>query len=157
LEAVDQVNLHQKAVMLQRIKAFFDQHLAGKTIAIWGLSFKPRTDDIREAPALTLIDRLLEDGAKLQVHDPEALENVRAHYGDRLTYADKQYDALNGADCLAIMTEWKEFLRPDFAKMKRAMRSPVIFDGRNLYEPAKMVEAGFNYHSIGRVTVAPAK
>jgi UDPglucose 6-dehydrogenase len=157
LEAVDQVNLHQKAVMLQRIKHHFEHNVTGKTIAIWGLSFKPRTDDIREAPALTLIDRLLSDGARLQVHDPEALDNVRAEFGDRLTYAEQQYAALNGADCLAIMTEWKEFLRPDLARMRKAMRSPVIFDGRNLYEPAQMADAGFTYYSIGRATVAPEK
>jgi UDPglucose 6-dehydrogenase len=153
LEAVDQVNLHQKAVMLQRIKNHFEHNIAGKRIAIWGLSFKPRTDDIREAPALTLIDRLLADGAKLQVHDPEALENVRAEYGERLTYAEQQYEALERADCLAIMTEWKEFLRPDLARMRKTMRSPVIFDGRNLYEPTQMAAAGFTYYSIGRATV----
>ena len=123
---------------------------AGKTIAVWGLAFKPRTDDIREAPALVLIDRLLAAGAKVQVHDPEAMDNVRGDYGDKLTYCDSPMDALDGADALAIMTEWKEFRHPDFAEMHQLLKSPVIFDGRNLYEPERMQRRGFTYYSIGR-------
>ena len=153
LDVVDQVNEHQKLVMQTKIEEHFQGDLAGKTIAVWGLAFKPRTDDIREAPALTLIDRLLELGAKVQVHDPEAMDNVRAVYGDRLAYVDTPLDTLAAADALAIMTEWGEFRRPDFAAMKERMRSAVIFDGRNLYEPEQMRSLGFTYHSIGRRSV----
>ena len=153
LEAVDEVNLRQKSVMQHKIEQHFGGNLKGKTIAIWGLAFKPRTDDIREAPALTLIDRLLELGVKVHVHDPEAMENVQADYGDRIGYHKLPLDALNGADALAIMTEWTEFRHPDFAEIKSRLRAPVIFDGRNLYEPADMKKAGFTYHSIGRMTV----
>ncbi|MBI3840198.1 MAG: UDP-glucose/GDP-mannose dehydrogenase family protein [Planctomycetia bacterium] len=153
LEAVDSVNTNQKTIMADKIKRHFGGKLAGRTIAVWGLSFKPRTDDIREAPALVLIDRLLAEGAKVQVHDPEALENVRRIYGERLSYSEQPYGALEGADVLAIMTEWKEFLTPDFAQMRSLMASPVIFDGRNLYNPTHMKAAGFTYHSIGRASV----
>ena len=153
LEAVDDVNNKQKQVILAKLQKHFGGKLSGKTIAVWGLSFKPRTDDIREAPALTLIDELLRQGAKLQVHDPEALANVRQRYGDQLAYADSPYGALEGADALAIMTEWKEFVQPDFAQMRQLMKSPVIFDGRNLYQPSQLKAAGFTYHSIGRATV----
>ena len=153
LEAVDQVNQQQKLVMQQKIEQHFDGDLSGKTIAVWGLAFKPRTDDIREAPALVLIDRLLELGAKPQVHDPEALENVRREYGDKLQYFERPNDALAGADALAIMTEWSEFRRPNFEAMRQAMAHPTIFDGRNLYEPKQMQALGFTYHSIGRSSV----
>ena len=153
LDAVDQVNTHQKQVVLEKIRKHFAGKLAGKTIAVWGLSFKPRTDDIREAPALALIDRLLEEGASVHVHDPEALENVRARYGEKLRYARVPLEALKGADALAIMTEWKEFVHPNFAEMQKLMQKPVIFDGRNIYNPAQMKAAGFTYHSIGRASV----
>ena len=153
LEAVDEVNRQQKLVMQQKIEAHFGSDLSGKTIAIWGLAFKPRTDDIREAPALALIDRLLHLGAKLQVHDPEAMDNVRQMYGDRLGYFERPQGALAGADALAIMTEWSEFRRPDFDEMRQAMAQPVVFDGRNLYEPDQMQALGFTYHSIGRRSV----
>ena len=153
LDAVDSVNTNQKTIMPDKIKKHFGGKLAGRTVAVWGLSFKPRTDDIREAPALVLIDRLLAGGAKIQVHDPEALENVRRIYGERLSYCEQPYEALEGADALAIMTEWKEFLQPDFAQMRSLMASPVIFDGRNLYNPIYIKAAGFTYHSIGRASV----
>jgi UDPglucose 6-dehydrogenase len=153
LDAVDAVNLHQKTVVPEKIEKHFGGKLAGRTVAIWGLSFKPRTDDIREAPALVLIDRLLAGGAKIQAHDPEALENVRRQYGDRLDYFEQPYGALEGAEALAIMTEWKQFLQPDFGLMRSLMKSPVIFDGRNLYNPAQMKSAGFTYYSIGRESV----
>jgi UDPglucose 6-dehydrogenase len=153
LEAVDAVNTRQKSIMPEKIEKHFNNNFAGRTIAIWGLSFKPRTDDIREAPALVLIDRLLAGGAKLQVHDPEAMENVRRIYGNKLTYCDHPYGALEGAELLAIMTEWKQFVQPDFARMHKLMKTPVIFDGRNLYSPALMKSAGFSYHSIGRASV----
>jgi UDPglucose 6-dehydrogenase len=153
LDTVDAVNTHQKTIMSEKIEKHFDGRLAGRTVAVWGLAFKPRTDDIREAPALVLIDRLLAGGAKVQVHDPEAMENVRQIYGVRLSYSDQPYAALEGAEALAIMTEWKEFLQPDFAQMRSLMKAPVIFDGRNLYNPGNMKTAGFVYHSIGRASV----
>jgi UDPglucose 6-dehydrogenase len=124
--------------------------VTGKTIAVWGLSFKPRTDDIREAPALVLLDRMLAAGADLRVHDPEAMDNVRAVYGDRLGYAQGPMEALDGADALVIVTEWGEFRHPDFEEMYSRMKSPVVFDGRNLYRPGEMHTAGFTYYSIGR-------
>lgn len=154
LTAVDVVNERQKQVMIAKLADHFGNRLAGSAIAVWGLAFKPRTDDIREAPALTFIDEMLKRGARLHVHDPEAMPNVRQRYGDRLTYAESKYDALNGAEALAIMTEWKQFQHPDFDEMRRRMKSPVIFDGRNLYEPPHLQAAGFAYHSIGRASVA---
>ncbi|HEV3340693.1 MAG TPA: UDP-glucose/GDP-mannose dehydrogenase family protein [Pirellulales bacterium] len=153
LTAVDAVNEHQKTVIFRKLAAHFGDNLAGRKIAVWGLAFKPRTDDIREAPALTLIDELLARGSLLQVHDPEAMEHVRERYGDKLVYAESKYDALNGADALAIMTEWKQFVHPDFDEMRKRMKSALIFDGRNLYEPAHIRTAGFAYHSIGRASV----
>ncbi|WP_425618748.1 UDP-glucose/GDP-mannose dehydrogenase family protein [Anatilimnocola sp. NA78] len=153
LDAVDEVNNHQKFVLLEKLKQQFSEKLNGLTIAIWGLAFKPRTDDIREAPALVLIDQLLALGCKLQVHDPEALSNVQAQYGDKLRYATAPLDALEGADALCINTEWGDFRNPNFEEMKRRMKLPIIFDGRNLYEPDTMREYGFVYHSIGRVPV----
>jgi len=155
LEAVDAVNERQKSILLDKIVKHFDGRLAGRKLAIWGLSFKPRTDDVREAPALALIDLLLAQQAHLQVHDPEAMANVQTAYGHRLTYAQRPYDALNGADGLIIMTEWKEFQNPDFKLMLRRLKQPVIFDGRNIYEPSAMRAAGFTYYSIGRTTVKP--
>jgi UDPglucose 6-dehydrogenase len=156
LEAVHEVNVHQKTVLLEKIERHFGGRLAGLTIAVWGLAFKPGTDDIREAPALALIDRLLHLGATLRVHDPQAMAHVRRQYGDRLVYCDHQDDALHGADALCILTEWKHFVHPDFQQMRRLMRQAVIFDGRNLYHPRRVQEAGFTYYSIGRPTVRPA-
>ena len=154
LSAVDEVNEHQKTVMFDKLSRRFPD-FTGRKIAIWGLAFKPRTDDIREAPALALIDRLLAAGAQVQVHDPEAMDNVRACYGDRLTYAESKYDALNGAEALAIMTEWKQFVHPDFDEMRRRLKTPLILDGRNIYDPAHLAAAGFVYESIGRATAGP--
>jgi UDPglucose 6-dehydrogenase len=156
LTAIDQVNTRQKSVMSEKIAAHFGKELKGKTIGIWGLAFKPRTDDIREAPALTLINSLLAAGCQVRVHDPEAMANVRREYGDKLSYADDPMGAAQGADALAIMTEWKEFQHPDFEQLRQTMASPVIFDGRNLFEPRQMQKAGFTYYSIGRATVRPA-
>ncbi|REJ97140.1 MAG: UDP-glucose/GDP-mannose dehydrogenase family protein [Planctomycetota bacterium] len=153
LRAVDEVNNQQKNVLPSLILKFFGNDIAGKTIAVWGLSFKPRTDDIREAPALVLIDQLLAAGAKIVVHDPEAMDNVRASYGDKLSYADTPMATLPDADALAIMTEWGEFRTPDFAEMKQLMRSPVVFDGRNVFNREQMAESGFTYYSIGRPVV----
>jgi UDPglucose 6-dehydrogenase len=153
MRAVDEVNESQKHVMIHKIGAHFRGNLRGKTITVWGLAFKPRTDDIREAPSLVLIDWLLTTGATVRVHDPEAMENVRAQYGDKLTYCAKAMSALDGADALAIMTEWGDYQRPEFKEIFQRMRSPVIFDGRNLYEPWTMERLGFTYHSIGRPAV----
>jgi UDPglucose 6-dehydrogenase len=124
--------------------------LKGKRIAVWGLAFKPRTDDMREAPAIDLIDGLLAGGAKVQAFDPEAMQVARKTFGGRIAYADSGYDALAGVDALAIVTEWNEFREPDFVRMRKLMRAPVIFDGRNLYSPAQMKAQGFTYYSIGR-------
>jgi UDPglucose 6-dehydrogenase len=153
MRAVDEVNEAQKHVMIDKISRHFSGNLRGKTVSVWGLAFKPRTDDIREAPALVLIDWLLATGATVRVHDPEAMENVRAQYGDKLTYCAKAMGALDGADALAIMTEWGDYQRPEFKEIFQRMRSPVIFDGRNLYEPWTMERLGFTYHSIGRPAV----
>ncbi len=150
LEAVHAVNQRQKTVLIEKIQQHFAGRLSDKAIAIWGLAFKPGTDDIREAPSLVLIERLLAEKATVRVHDPEAMENVRAIYGDRLIYCHKRDDALLGADALAICTEWKQFVHPDFNEMHRLMHHPVVFDGRNLYNPQRMQAAGFTYYSIGR-------
>jgi UDPglucose 6-dehydrogenase len=153
LEAVHTVNERQKTVLIQKIEQYFGGKLSDKCIAVWGLAFKPGTDDIREAPALVLIDRLLELKATVRVHDPEAMSNVNAAYGDRLVYCQRRDDALLGADALAVCTEWKQFVHPDFDEMKRLMRRPAIFDGRNIYNPDRIREAGFTYFSIGRPDV----
>ena len=150
LEAVDRVNERQKQTLGQKIKQHFGSALRGKTIALWGLSFKPRTDDIREVPALVLIDFLLAEGVKVRVHDPEAMANARPLYGEKLVYCDRPYGAIEGADGLAIVTEWQEFRNPDFEVMRRLMRDKVIFDGRNLYEPKVPAGFGFVYYSVGR-------
>ena len=152
LEAVDRVNERQKHVLPRKIRKHFGRELSGKCLGVWGLAFKPRTDDVREAPALTLIDEMLKDGVQMRVHDPEAIPNVKAIYGDKLTYCDRPYSALEGVDALAIMTEWPEFRRPDFEVIRRLMRTPVIFDGRNIFEPKTMSAAGFTYYGIGRST-----
>jgi UDPglucose 6-dehydrogenase len=153
LRAIDAVNERQKSIVADKIRQHFDGKLTGKTIAVWGLAFKPRTDDVREAPALALIDWLLAEGVKVHVHDPEAMGNVRALYGEKLKYFELRLDALAGADALAIMTEWKDYHSPDFAEMYQLLKSPVIFDGRNLYEPERMKRRGYRYYSIGRPAV----
>jgi UDPglucose 6-dehydrogenase len=150
LTAVHETNLAQKQVLGEKIVAHFGGQLAGRRIAVWGLAFKPRTDDVRDAPALDLLDQLLAGGAQVTVYDPEAMPHVRAIHGDRLTYAAGAMEALDGAECLAIVTEWGDFRHPDFVEMARRLRSPTIFDGRNLYLPAEMRSRGFVYHSIGR-------
>jgi UDPglucose 6-dehydrogenase len=151
-EAVHRVNDNQKQVLPRKIRQYFGAALKEKCLAVWGLAFKPRTDDVREAPALHLIDAMLAEGVALRVHDPEAMANVRRIYGDKLVYCDRPYGALEGADGLAIVTEWQEFRRPDFEVMRRLMRAPVIFDGRSLYEPKAMASQGFKYFAIGRVS-----
>jgi UDPglucose 6-dehydrogenase len=155
LDAVHEVNQRQKGRLAEKIERHFSGNLQGRTIAVWGLAFKPKTDDIREAPALVLIDRLLALGARLHVHDPEAMENARAIYGDRLQYAELPLQALEGADALAVVTEWGEFRTPDFEEMRRLMKAPVIFDGRNIYNPSVMQSEGFTYYCIGKAVVRP--
>lgn len=149
LQSVDDVNNRQKQVLFRKLDRYFQGDLKGKTIAVWGLAFKPRTDDIREAPSLTLIDELLEAGAKVQAHDPVASDNVAAIYGDRIQIIEQQYDALTGADALAICTEWNEYRTPNFDLIKQRLTSPAIFDGRNLFDPEKMMRRGFHYSGIG--------
>lgn len=153
LTAVHETNLAQKQVLGEKIAAYYGGSLAGTRVAIWGLAFKPRTDDVRDAPAIDLIERLLAGGAAVSVYDPEAMANVRGIYGDRIAYAAGPYEALDGADCLAIVTEWGDFRRPDFDEMARRMKARTIFDGRNLYAPAEMQSRGFAYHAIGKAAV----
>lgn len=149
LQSVDNVNTLQKKVLFSKIEKYFEGKLTGKKIALWGLAFKPRTDDIREAPSLVLIDDLLAAGAEVAVNDPVAMEHVKDIYGDKLTYCDHHYDTLTQADALAIVTEWNEFRNPDFDFVKHQMKSPVIFDGRNLFDPARLAYDGFKYIGIG--------
>jgi UDPglucose 6-dehydrogenase len=145
-----EVNTRQKTRLMDHLNGYFQNDLNGKTIALWGLAFKPYTDDIREAPALYNIEALLEAGAKVQVYDPEAMENVKNIMGDKITYCEDEYTALDGADALMIMTEWPVFRTPDFDQLSSKLNNKVIFDGRNLYETKHMKDLGFTYFSIGR-------
>jgi UDPglucose 6-dehydrogenase len=149
LRAVEAVNDAQKQRLVAKMEAHF-KSLRGKTIALWGLAFKPRTDDMREAPAIPIIERLLQLGASVRAYDPEAAVTARRMFDGRIGLCEKSYDALAGADALAIVTEWNEFREPDFAKMRALMRAPIIFDGRNIYSPEHMRELGFTYFCIGR-------
>ena len=149
LEAVETVNKAQKTRLFTKIKKHFGT-LKGKTVAIWGLAFKPRTDDMREAPSIPLIEALIGAGVTVQAYDPEAVKMARGIFGSKITYAASNYEALKGADCLAIVTEWNEFRRPDLNRMRALMRSPVIFDGRNIFTTDEMKQCGFTYYSIGR-------
>ena len=149
LRAVDTVNEAQKVRLVKKMQAHFGS-LKGKTIAVWGLAFKPRTDDMREAPSIAIINALLAQGAKVQAYDPQAERAARAVFGPRVAYAPRGYEALKGADALVIVTEWNEFREPDFSRMRSLMREPVIFDGRNLFSTEQMRAQGFTYFSIGR-------
>lgn len=155
LDAVMEVNESQKTYLIPRIKKYFNGDLKGKKIAIWGLAFKPNTDDIREAPALYLIDALVAAGASVAAFDPEAMKNVKEVVGDKIVFSENQYTALDGCDALIIATEWSEFRTPDFDKMKMLMKNKTIFDGRNVFDLEQMKELGFYYESIGRKTIAP--
>jgi UDPglucose 6-dehydrogenase len=155
LHAVEEVNDAQKRRLVDKVVAEFGADLRGKRFAVWGLAFKPRTDDMREAPAIAVISGLLERGAEVAVHDPEALAQARRVFGDKVTYHRVNYDALAGADALLVVTEWSEFRRPDFERMRQQLKRPVIFDGRNIYEPEVMREHGFTYFPIGRAVVRP--
>jgi UDPglucose 6-dehydrogenase len=153
LDSVMEVNEKMKTKLIPAIRKYFNSKLKGRTIAIWGLAFKPHTDDIREASALYNIDDLLKEGATIHVHDPEAIENVRRKFGDKIKYFPTPYEAAQGADAILIATEWPEFRTPDFDQLKKIMKSNVIFDGRNLYDLELMKELGYTYISIGRAVV----
>jgi nucleotide sugar dehydrogenase len=155
LNAVMDVNERQKLHLLPKIRKYFNNDLKGKLFAVWGLAFKPNTDDIREAPALYVIDELLKAGAKVCAYDPEAINNVRNLLGDKISYAENQYDCLEGADALIICTEWNEFRTPNFLRMVTGLKNKVIFDGRNLFDTKAIKELGFYYESIGRATAIP--
>lgn len=155
LDAVMEVNEKQKMHLIPKIKKHFNNDLKGKKIAVWGLAFKPNTDDIREAPALSIIEALLAEEVIITAYDPEAMANVKAILGNKISFADRQYDALADADALIIATEWSEFRTPDFDNIIRLLKNKVIFDGRNLFDLAKMEEMGFHYESVGRRAVAP--
>jgi len=150
LNSVIEVNQQQKRILIPKIEAHFNQELEGKKIAIWGLAFKPETDDIREAPSIDVMNALLDKGAKLHVFDPEAMPNIEKRFGNALTYANSMYEVLEDADALVICTEWSIFRSPSFSKVKELLNSPTIFDGRNLYQVEDMIKEGFKYVSIGR-------
>ncbi len=156
LNAVMDINEKQKLHLIPKIKKYFKNNLKGKKFALWGLAFKPNTDDIREAPALYMIDALVAEGASVTVFDPEAMTNVKGVIGDKVIYAENQYDALSGADALVIATEWNEFRTPNFLKMVTVMKNKVIFDGRNLFDTDAIKELGFYYESVGRAVAKPA-
>jgi UDPglucose 6-dehydrogenase len=153
LKSVMQVNQNQKTKLIPAIKAHFNGDLKGKHIAIWGLAFKPYTDDIREAPALENIKTLLAEGVTIKAYDPEAQENVKKIMGDQITFGTDLYDTITGADALLVVTEWPEFRTPEFDKISSLLKNKVIFDGRNVFEPDQMQELGFDYYSIGRMPV----
>jgi UDPglucose 6-dehydrogenase len=149
LRAAEEVNNQQKTRIVCKMEGHFGQ-LKGLTVALWGLAFKPRTDDMREAPAISIIESLLAKGAAVRAYDPEAMPTARRLFDGRVTLCEKSYDALTGVDALAVVTEWNEFREPDFGKMRQLMRSPIVFDGRNIYSPEHMRALGFTYFSIGR-------
>jgi len=153
LNSVMKVNELQKKSLVEKVKKYFKGDIKGKKFAIWGLAFKPETDDIREAPSLYVIDELLKEGATVVAFDPEAMKNVRALLGDKISYAENQYDALKDADALLIVTEWSVFRTPDFDLLENQLKNKVIFDGRNLYDLQKMIDCGFYYNSIGRKVI----
>jgi UDPglucose 6-dehydrogenase len=153
LDSVLGVNDRQKLRLIEKVKDYFGSDLSGKTFALWGLAFKPDTDDIREAPALYMIRELLNMGAKIKAFDPEAMDNVKAQYRENISYEENMYDALEGSDALLIATEWSVFRNPDFEKVKKHLPSKVIFDGRNLYDHDQLRDHGFHYESIGRETL----
>jgi UDPglucose 6-dehydrogenase len=150
LQAVDAANERQKRRLFEKLERVLDGGTAGARVAVWGLAFKPQTDDMRESPALTLIEALLGAGATVVAHDPVAMSEARRRLGDRIEYARSNYDALDGADALVVVTDWNEYRHPDFARIKAALARPIIIDGRNLYDPSKMSTLGFTYLSIGR-------
>ncbi len=155
LEAVEEVNEKQKGVLLRKIAARYGPDLSGRRFALWGLAFKPETDDMRAAPSITVVEGLLASGAEVAVHDPVAMPAARDVFGDRVTYAPDEYAACRRADALVIVTEWLQYRRPDWDRLAEALEAPVVFDGRNLFEPERLRERGFAYHPIGRAQVEP--
>jgi UDPglucose 6-dehydrogenase len=155
LKAVMDVNQRQKNRLVEKVSNYFGHDLRGKTLAIWGLAFKPNTDDIREAPALHIIDELLELGANIKAYDPEAMHHVKEFYGDNIELTNDQYSALENSDALIIVTEWNAFRTPDFGRLASTLNNRIIFDGRNIYSLDSMKDLGFYYESIGRETVHP--
>lgn len=150
LKAVEEVNERQKRLLIEKVTRHFGGKLSGLTFAVWGLAFKPRTDDMRDAPAITVIESLLAAGAQVRAFDPEAMDEARKVFHDRIHYVHRNYDALDGASALLILTEWNEFRRPDFLRIKGLLKQPVIFDGRNIYDPMDLGKLGFIYYSVGR-------
>ncbi|HIA27315.1 MAG TPA: UDP-glucose/GDP-mannose dehydrogenase family protein [Planctomycetes bacterium] len=149
LEMVDLVNEQQKNILVEKVVARFGEDLTGKTLALWGLAFKPRTNDMREAPSINIVEGLIERGARIRAHDPEAIETAREIFEDRIEFSEAPYDALTGANALLLVTEWNEFRRPDFPRMRKALLEPIIFDGRNIYSPDSMRAEGFEYYGMG--------
>jgi UDPglucose 6-dehydrogenase len=153
LEAVEAVNARQKRLLGSKLAELFEGRLQGRHIAVWGLAFKARTDDMRESPSIELIEMLLEAGATVAAHDPEAMVSARRVFGERIQYAERMYDAVTGADALVIVTEWLEYRNPDFRRIRESLSAPIVVDGRNLYDPRRMASLGFTYHSVGRKAV----
>ncbi len=153
LTAVDKLNQERKLLLVDRVSHHFENSLKGRQLTVWGLAFKPNTDDMREAPSVVIINRLLELGAKVVAYDPVAMKNAGYYFKDSIQYAEDEYSALKGSDALLVVTEWNEFRNPDFNQMKSALIQPLVFDGRNIFEPEKMKELGFTYYSIGRKPV----
>ena len=152
VRAAQSVNIRQRKLIVQKIKEFFGPELSKSTIAVWGLAFKPQTDDVREAPALSIIRELSKEGVRIRAHDPAAIDQAKRVLGDSVVYFENNYEALKGADALVVVTEWNEFRRPDFQRMKSLMKRCVIFDGRNIYDPEVLVKEGFSYYGVGRGT-----
>lgn len=149
ISSADKVNKRQRLLFVEKITKYFGEDLSNKTFAVWGLAFKPKTDDMREAPSITIIKALLEKGAKIQAYDPKAMQTAKYHFADKITYANSSYEALENTDALLLLTEWNEFRRPDFDKIKKLLKTPIIFDGRNQYNRKSLEESGFTYFSIG--------
>lgn len=151
LEAADNINKLQRKLFVDKILKHFDDTVSDKTFAVWGLAFKPKTDDMREAPSVTIINSLLERGAKIQAYDPKAMESAKFYFDNKITYAQSAYDALENADALLLLTEWNEFRRPDFERIEKLLKQPLIFDGRNQYDKKRMKKRGFTYYCVGKV------
>ncbi len=151
IKSADETNKQQRQLFINKIIARFGEDLTGKTFAVWGLAFKPKTDDMREAPAITIINDLLNRGAKVQAYDPKAMNSAKYHFQDRITYAKSSYEALNNADALLLLTEWNEFRRPDMDRIKELLKTPIIFDGRNQYNMERTVQRGFEYVCVGKI------
>lgn len=153
ISSADKVNKEQRSIFIEKITKCFGENLKGKTFAVWGLAFKPKTNDMREAPAITIINALLGKGAKIKAFDPKAMETAKFYFGDKITYTKTAYEALEDADSMLLLTEWNEFRRPDFEKIKSLLRNPIIFDGRNQYDAKRLNDKGFKYYNIGQISL----